>query len=420
MEPPIQGDTGPKGPSTFGRRAFLGRAATGMAALAAAGVLAACHPDQGGQAPGGASSAAPADWPAWWKRQRSSGWMNFANWPFYIDTTTGNRHPSLERFTASSGVRVKYFHPIQGNASFLEKIQPYLEAGLPPFYDLIVMTNGPEVTRLIDSGWLTPLDQKRLQNFRANASDLVRDPNWDPGNEHTVAWQSGLTGIGYRQEAVDALGHAPRSIHDLFDHSLKGRVGMMSDLNDLGSVGLLAIDVDPIGSTHDDWNRAADKLREQRASGVVRGYLDQSYLHALRKGDIWAGQAWSGDIFQAQQAGAALEFVVPEEGAMIWTDNMMIPLHAQHPVDAMELIDFVYQPEIAAMIADWVWYLSPVPAAKEIVATQLGDPTVADSPLVFPTPDQLNGSHVKQYRVFESEAEASLWSSIFGSVILGL
>ena len=423
MEPPIEGYVGPTGPSTFGRRAFLGRAATGAAMLAVAEILAACHTDQGGESSRGPSSGQPADWNAWWARQRASGAsgsVSFANWPFYIDTAPHNRHPSLERFTRSSGISVKYFHPIQGNASFLAKIQPYLEAGLPPFYDLIVMTNGPEVSKLIDSGWLTPLDQTRLQNFKANASDLVRDPNWDPGNRHTVAWQSGLTGIGYRKEAVDALGHAPTSIHDLFDPSLKGRVGMMSDLNDLGSVGLLAVDVVPADSSHDDWYRAAGKLREQRASGVVRGYLDQSYLHALKKGDIWIGQAWSGDIFQAQQAGAALEFVVPDEGAMIWTDNMMIPMHARHPVDAMELIDFVYRPEIAAMIADWVWYLSPVPAAKEIVATQLGDPAVASSPLVFPTPGQLGAGTVKQYRVFQSEDEATLWSTVFGSVSLGL
>jgi spermidine/putrescine transport system substrate-binding protein len=420
VEPSIDSGSGPRGSSTFDRRAFLGRAAIGVAGLATAGFLAACHTGQGDQGAVGAASAQPVNWPAWWSRQRTGGWMNFANWPFYIDTAAHNRHPSLERFTGSSGVRVKYFHPIQGNASFLDKIQPYLEAGLPPFYDLIVMTNGPEVTKLIDSGWLTPLDQKRLQNFNANASDLVRDPIWDPGNRHTVAWQSGLTGIAYRKEAVAALGHVPRSIGDLFDPSLKGRVGMMSDLNDLGSVGLLAIGVEPSTSTHDDWTRAANKLREQRALGVVRGYLDQSYLHALRTGDIWIGQAWSGDIFQAQQAGAALEFVVPEEGAMLWTDNMMIPMHARHPLDAMELMDFVYRPEIAAMIADWVWYLSPVPAAKEIVATQLGDPAVAHSPLVFPTPDQLNGSNVKQYPVFKSEEEAALWSSIFGSVSLGL
>jgi spermidine/putrescine transport system substrate-binding protein len=105
---------------------------------------------------------------------------------------------------------------------------------------------------------------------------------------------------------------------------------------------------------------------------------------------------------------------------MLWTDNMMIPMNARHPVDAMTFMDFVYRPDIAAMIADWVWYVSPVPAAAEIVANDLGDPAVARSPLVFPTQDMLDSGRLKQYRVFENDAEAATWEGVFGSVRLGL
>jgi spermidine/putrescine transport system substrate-binding protein len=281
------------------------------------------------------------------------------------------------------------------------------------------MTNGPEVNRLIASGWLTPLDQSLLPNFHRYASDLVRDPNWDPGNRYTVAWQSGLTGIAYRPEAVEALGRRPRSIHDLFDPALEGRVGMMSDLNDLGSAGLLAIDVVPGESTQDDWLRAADALREQRAAGVVRSYYGQSYIGALRRGDTWASQAWSGDVFQAQQLGTEeLTFVVPEEGALLWTDNMMIPLNARHPLDAMTYIDFVYRPDVAAMIADWVWYVSPVPEAKQIVAEDLDDPEVANSPLVFPG-EQVAREGVRDYPVFANSDAFNEWVRLFQPIVFG-
>ena len=227
------------------------------------------------------------------------------------------------------------------------------------------MTNGPEVTKLINSGWLTPLDPTRMQNFDRYASELVRDPPWDPGNRYTVAWQSGLTGIAFRPEAVQALGRRPQSIADLFDPALEGRVGMMSDSLDLGSAGLLELGIDPETSTEADWLKAADSLREQRAAGLVRQYYAQSYIGALRSGEIWASQAWSGDVFQAQQLGSeGLRFVVPDEGAILWTDNLMITRNARHPVDAMTYIDFVYRPDVAAMIADWVWYISPVPAAR--------------------------------------------------------
>ena len=408
------------------RRMMLGRMGRAAGALAGGALLAGCNLSLG--TPTAPSSTRPAgpdevtDWAAWWRRQPQTNRLNFANWPYYIDIAQGNRHPSLERFQEETGIHVHYFRTISGNDSFMLEIQPYLEAGVPPFYDLIIMTNGPEVTKLINSGWLTPLDPLRMSRFTRNASDLVRDPPWDPGNRYTVAWQSGLTGIAFRPEAEEVLGREPRSINDLFDAALKGRVGMMSDSLDLGSAGLLAVGIDPETSTEADWLLAADRLREQRGAGLVRGYYSQSYIGALRRGEIWAAQAWSGDVFQAQQLGSEeLHFVVPDEGAMLWTDNLMIPRNARHPVDAMTYIDFVYRPDVAAMIADWVWYISPVPAAQRIVADRFGHPEVAESPLVFPTPETLGADEqVRQYRVFENDEASEAWTSIFGAVQFGL
>ncbi|HEY5905954.1 MAG TPA: spermidine/putrescine ABC transporter substrate-binding protein [Actinomycetota bacterium] len=403
------------------RRAFLGRAGRGAALMLGSSLLAACEPDAATPSPIGAASASPSadvDWEAWWATQRQTGRFNFANWPYYIDVR-GNRRPSLDLFTEETGIHARYYRPIKDNAGFMDSIQPYLEADLPLFYDLIVMTNGPEVDRLIASGWLTPLDHSRLVRFREHASDLVRDPVWDPGNRFSVAWQSGLTGIAFRPEAEEALGRRPDSIRDLFDPVFEGRVGMMSDPLDLGGAGLLALEIEPATSTEDDWRRAADGLRQQRGDGLVRGYYGQSYLGALQRGDTWISQAWSGDIFQAQQLGRDLSFVVPREGALLWTDNMLIPANARHPLDAMTYIDFVYRPEIAAMIADWVWYICPVPEARAIIADRFGHPEVAQSQLVFPDEETM-GESMKRYPVFDGEEAAESFESIFGAVSFGL
>ena len=165
------------------------------------------------------------------------------------------------------------------------------------------MTNGPEVTKLINSGWLTPLDPLRMSRFTRNASDLVRDPPWDPGNRYTVAWQSRLTGIAFRPEAEEVLGREPRSINDLFDTALEGRVGMMSDSLDLGSAGP--------GGRHRSRDLDRGGLAPRRRpvagaarAGLVRGYYGQSCIGAPQEGEIWAAQAWSGDVFQAQQLGS--------------------------------------------------------------------------------------------------------------------
>ncbi|HLB62248.1 MAG TPA: spermidine/putrescine ABC transporter substrate-binding protein [Actinomycetota bacterium] len=359
------------------------------------------------------------NWAAWWAQQVRTNSFVFANWPYYIDRGDGGR-PSLELFMRETSTYVDYRRPIRDLARFYERIRPALESGEPTGYDLMVITNGPWLAKLIRNGWLTPLDHERLPNFAQHASDLAKAPPWDPGNRYSVAWQSGLTGIAYRPEAVEVLGRKPRSIHDLFDPRFAGRVGMMTDLMDLGSSGLLALGIEPSTSTAADWPAASVLLSAQRTAGLVRKYYGQSYLFALRRGDVWITQAWSGDIFQLNQEGhPEVEFVVPDEGAMFWTDNMVIPVHTEHAVDAITYMDYVYQPTIAAMIADWVWYISPVPEARDIIANEFDNQAVADSPLVFP--DAVAGpeftGRFHSYRVFETEEEETEWNRVFGSVV---
>jgi spermidine/putrescine transport system substrate-binding protein len=228
-----------------------------------------------------------------------------------------------------------------------------------------------------------------------------------------VTWQAGVTGIAYNRKQIT---RRIDSVRDLFDPAFAGKVGMMSDDTELGSVGMLALGIDPKTSTPADWRRAADLLQKQRDDGIVRQYYDQSYIKALQDGDTWISQAWSGDIYQSQNSGFPdLEFVVPEEGVMLWHDNCMIPYHAAHPVDAMEWINFYFQPKIQAMIEDWVWYLCPVPDAKKLIATKLDDPTVANSPLVFPT--KSIESRFRDYYTFTGVDDHDEYTSIFDPII---
>ena len=361
------------------RRQLLRGAAAGAAGAGLAAALAAC----GVAGTKGTGAPAEFDWRGWWVEQRKQGTLDWANWPLYIDTSHG-QHPSLDLFTKQTGITVNYKAVIQDNPTFFAQISPVLQAEQSTGYDLVVISDGWELTQLMKNRWLIPLDQTRMPNFHKYAGPTARDPSFDPGNVYTVAWQSGLTGIAYDPTKT---GREITSVKDLFDPAFKGKVGMMTDDTEIGAVGMLAIGIaDQAKSTPEDWRRAAALLQKQRDDGIVRQYYDQSYIKALENGDTWITQAWSGDVFQANKSGfPELKFVVPVEGAMLWHDNCMIPLHAAHPVDAMEWINFYYQPKIEAMIADWVWYLSPVPDAKRIIATDIDDPSVANSPLVFPT-----------------------------------
>ena len=395
----------------FGRRDLFRYAGIGAGALGLSSLLEACSIPGIGAANQGVK---PVDVAKIYAGE-PAGVLNFANWPYYIDFDNKTRtRPSIEEFTKVTGIKVNYYPVNNGNDGFFAKILPSLQAKQPTEYDLMVVTNGTVLDKLIDFGYLTPLDHEFTPNFAKYAAPAVKDPSYDPGNRYTMAWQSGYTGIGYDPNRT---GREITSIHDLADPKFSGKIGMFADNADMPSFGLLAIGVDPATSTPDDWKKAADWLLEQRP--LVRAYYDQSYITALENGDIWITMAWSGDIYIAVYSDGydSLKFAVPDEGGVLWTDNMCIPQLALHPVDAITYMNYVYQPDVAGTIADWVAYITPVPASQEYVLNVLDDPTVGNSPLVYPTPEDLAKGH--RYYVFKDDAEEQLWNSIFQPIYQG-
>jgi spermidine/putrescine transport system substrate-binding protein len=392
--------------SRSSRRGFL-KASAGVVGLAP--LLAACG--VAGTAASGKKNK-EFDWTAWWHKQQPTTELIFANWPYYIDTTSsGNKHPSLELFTKQTGINVSYKEVIQNNAPFYAQIAPVLQAGQSTGYDIIVITNGWQLTQLLENGWLVPLWMEKLPNFQKYASPSVKSPAYDPNSKYSVVWQSGFTGIGYNPKLT---GREITSVDDLWDPKFKGHVGMMSDNTELGSLGMLKLGINPAKSTPDDWQKAANVLNQQKPN--VRQYYDQSYITALQDGDIWISQAWSGDIYQANLKGYKdLKFVIPEQGVMYWHDNMLIPLHATNPLSALEWMNFYYTPKVAGMVADWVNYISPVPQAQQYIKDVIKDPGVADSQLVFPSPSEYAKAH--DYYTFKNYADYSHWNNIFNPII---
>jgi spermidine/putrescine transport system substrate-binding protein len=388
-------------------------------ATALAGTLAACG-IPGTKSGGDLSySAVRANIAKFWATHTQKGVLDFENWPLYIDVgSKDSDHPTIDAFEKRTGIKVTYTEGIQQVDSYYAKIAPVINSGQGIGKDIIVMTNGVYLDKLINGDMLIPLDQARMTNFYANASQLVKDPSYDRGNVYTMVWQSGITGIGYDPTKV---GKKITSWQDLRDPALKGKIGMFGDTEDMPGCALLAVGAAPETSTPADWKKAADWLTSQRP--LVRKYYEQDYIAPLKSGDIWATMAWSGDIFQAQLDKPNLEFVVPDEGAMIWSDNMCIPKYAAHPVDAMIYMDSVYDPKTAALIAEYVNYITPVSTAQQQIeadakaATKPDDrsylETVAQSPLVFPNPADFSKLH--RYRVLTT-AEQTSWNALFQPV----
>ena len=166
-----------------------------------------------------------------------------------------------------------------------------------------------------------------------------------------------MTGIAYDPEKVKTADHqAGRPVEP---GATRARSACSPTPRSWPTSGCWRPGIDPAKSTPADWQKAADKLKQQKDAGIVRKYYDQDYIDALGNGEVWITQAWSGDIFQKNVSdGTNFKFVIPDEGGTIWTDNMTIPITAANPVDAIRLIDFFYKPEIAASLAEYINYVT--------------------------------------------------------------
>lgn len=358
----------------------------GLAGLAATGLAAAgC----GTSPPPAPKPAPPAGSAAWWATQRKHGHVNFANWPLYIDPN----HQTLKEFTAATGITVSYAEVIQDDQSWYNEISPILRRGQAIGYDLMVVTDGFQFSELVTAGDLIPLDQKLMTNFYSYARPRFKNRSFDPGNTYSMPWAGGATGIAWNPNFIHK---EITSINELWNPAYKGRVGMMTDLLDLGNFGMIKQGVDPETSGPAGWRKAAQALAQQRDAGIPRGYYEQDYIDLLTKGETWISMAWSGDVFlQNLSSGTDLRFVIPHEGGNMWTDNMMIPKGAQNPVDAMMVMDWYYRPDIAALLTEAINYIPPVPKAQPLVAAAAAKATgsqkslltkVATSNLVFLRP----------------------------------
>jgi spermidine/putrescine transport system substrate-binding protein len=370
------------------RRRLLQAAAFGGAAVAASPLLAACGTKGTAASSSGGASASAA--PSTSDLSDTDKKLNFSNWQLYIDVDEKdqNLRPTLNDFKAKTGVAVAYTEDINDNDSFYAKLLPSLKAGKDTGRDLMALTDWM-AARLVRQGYVQKVDKANTANVTANLIDSLKTPTWDPTRDFSAPWQSGVTGIAYNSAKVPEV----RSMEELLTRAdLKGRVTVLTEWRDTIGLIMLQQGKDPSNFTADDFNNAIDYLQKSNDSGQVRAFTGNDYSSLLSNGTALACVAWSGDVVQLQADNPDIKFVQPEAGMMIWADNMLIPNNAQHKKNAEELMNFYYDPEIAAQLTAYVQYICPVKGAKEAMAKV--DKTLVDNPLIFPDEAFLAKTHL--------------------------
>ncbi len=400
------------------RRMLQGAALAGFGAF-----LAACTGSAPSASPTAAASTAaslgPSPTPVITPVPQITGPLNWANWPAYIDLVgaaanagaySPGSSPTLEAFKKKYSVDVKYVEDIQANEDFFkQKLEAQFVAGQPTGWDLIVLTDWM-AAKLVAKQWLEKLDQSAVPNCTANLRDALRNQRWDPTNDYHYPWQSGMTGMGYDSTALSKANiAAPTKLADLWNIDPK-KVTFLTEKRDTFGLGLLKLGKDTANATADDLQAVHDDMKPLVDKGLR--FTGNEYLQDFASRKTWAAMVWSGDL--ANSGAPDQKFVFPAEGTMIWTDNMLIPKGAANKYTAELMMNWVYDPKIAANIADYVKYVSPVKGADtEIEAIDKG---ASSNPLMFPTPEIVAKQRVFQDLTADLETKLNeLYSDLAGA-----
>jgi len=373
----------------WSRRRFLGRAGLVLGGVAVGPALLAACGDDGGN--GGGTGGDGGD----------SAALRISNWPFYIDEET------VDLFAAATGIAVTYTEDVNSNDEYFAKIQEPLSRGQDIGADLFVVTDWM-AARLIGLGWVAELDAANVPN-KANLVASLSSVGFDPDRAYSLPWQSGMTGIIYDPEAA---GRELTRLEDLFDPELAGRVTMLTEMRDTMGLMLLLDGVDPSSEfTDDDFQAGIDRLEAARDSGQIRRFTGNDYGDDLASGNVVAAMGWSGDAVQLRADAPNLRFVVPDEGGMLWSDNMMIPSTASAgaKANAERWMDYCYDPENMARITEYVAFIPPVEGTAAFLSEEL-----ASDPLVNPPADLLGRLSV--FRELDEETEQR-YNQLFQSVV---
>jgi spermidine/putrescine transport system substrate-binding protein len=257
-------------------------------------------------------------------------------------------------------------------------VQPQLTNGESGGRSIMVLADYM-VAKMIKLGYLEELNHEALPEVKANLAMNLRHPPFDPERQYSVPWQSGMTGIIVNKEKAPEV----HSICDLFDPKYKGKVDFLNEVRETVPLVMKCEGVELEQATEADWLKAIEKIKGAVSDGQISRFTGNDYAQDLTSGNAVAVMGWSGDAVQLQADNPNLEWRMPTEGCMLWSEDMIIPVGAPNPTAAEAFMNYVYEPKVQANIAAYVNYVTPVEGVQEVL--QKTEPEVAENDLIFPS-----------------------------------
>ncbi len=295
----------------------------------------------------------------------------------FYDWTEDKIEATFEAFTEEYGVKITYL-VYESQEEAIENMR----AG--EVYDVVVLEN-QFIPGLLAEGLLAEIDYGNVPNFR-NISANFRDLVHDPGNKHTIPYSWGSTGLVVRSDLVE---EPVVRWADMWDPRYAGQVvGWTSTPRYmlgavLKSLGYSVNSEDPV-----ELEAALERLLELKPNAIWLGE-ELSIAPLLVSGEAVLGLGWAEDVWLVQEENEAAVYVLPEEGTILWGDNLIIPANSPHKYTAELFLDFILRPEINGQIVNGNYY-----ATANQAATPFVDPEILNDPVVYPTNEQMQNAEL--------------------------
>lgn len=287
----------------------------------------------------------------------------------------------LAAFTKEFGITVRYeIYNAQ------EEVTEKMRTG--QVVDVAVL-DSQYIPALIRAGMLYKIDYRNVPNFR-NVSASFRDLIYDPGNNYSIPYSWGTTGLVVRED----LAQGPvTSWNDLWQQDQAGKVMIWNGVQRqmmgiaLKSLGYSANSDNPVELEAATARLIA--LRPNAIFGEDNPATQETSAPSLLSGEVVMAVGWATDVIKARETNSAIRYVLPKEGALLWGDNFVISASSNHKKAAEAFLNFILRPEISAQITNYNGY----PTANEN-ARALVDPAIRNDPVAYPSQEEIKKAEI--------------------------
>jgi len=283
----------------------------------------------------------------------------------------------IDAFTEEYGIAVRYIvYETQ------EEAEASLRAG--NVYDVVVMGND-FIARLIADGLLAPIDYRYIPNFK-NISANFRDLAYDPGNKYSILIQWSTTGLVVRQDLVDA---PITRWADLWEPRYAGKVGVWAIPRLLTGITLKSLGHSLNSEDPQELEAALQQLLKLKGQAFFMDLNLPNSVPFLLDGQAVMTIGWPFDALAAREQSDQVIYILPEEGTVLWGDNVVIPANSPRKRAAERFIDFLLRPQISAEIVNNIYIPSPNEAARPFI-----DPEILNDPVIYPPEVDLQNAEI--------------------------